>query len=405
MVTGERSGFLMTVQRADVVVVGGGVIGSAAAWRLALRGLDVVLLERFGPGHARGASHGASRIFRVSYPDQVHIGLAQEAFTLWRELEDVTWTSLLTVTGGVEHGDHPYLDELADALAHAGVAREWLSPAEATSRWPGLRFDARVLFHPGSGRLHANRSVTALQEAAAKEGAIVRHHARVTALTVRGDADVEIVLGPDDGPPGPGGAARAALPDRYRARRVVVAAGAWTGALLGGLVPLPPLRVTQEQPAHFAPRQADAHASDGWPDQWPSFGHLLAPGSDEGIAYRGGVYGLATPGEGVKIGFHGTGPVVDPDRRDFQPEAGQLAALRDYVARWVPGADPDDLVPISCTYTSTPDSAFVLDRHGPVVVAAGFSGHGFKFAPALGRLLADLAVDGHRPDPRFSSRR
>ncbi|EFC82662.1 FAD-dependent oxidoreductase [Parafrankia sp. EUN1f] len=417
----------MTVRDVDVVVVGGGVIGSAAAWQLALRGLDVVLLERFGPGHVRGASHGASRIFRVSYPDEVHIRLAQEALELWRELEDITWSALLTITGGVEHGDHPYLDELADGLARAGVAREWLSPAEAADRWPGLRFDARVLFHPGSGRLHADRSVAALQAAAVKQGALVRHHARVTAVTVRGDADVEIVLDAAGASSGLATAAADGLVDRYRARRVVIAAGAWTQALLGGLLPLPPLRVTQEQPAYFAPRRSASGAGgtggaggagrlgsaspagggwhEEWPGDWPTFGHLLAPGSDDGLAYNGGVYGLATPGEGVKIGFHRVGPVVDPEHRDFRPEPEQLDALRRYVAAWVPGADPDDLVPISCTYTSTPDSVFVLDRHGPLVVAAGFSGHGFKFAPAVGRILADLAVDGRPTDPRFSSRR
>ena len=101
----------------DVVVVGGGAMGSAAAWQLARRGLEVVLLERFGPGHRHGASHGASRIFRTSYADLVHIRLAQEAEAGWRELERATGTELLAVTGGVDHGLHPHLDELAAGLA------------------------------------------------------------------------------------------------------------------------------------------------------------------------------------------------------------------------------------------------------------------------------------------------
>ena len=105
----------------DVVVVGGGAMGSAAAWQLARRGVQVALLEQHEAGHANGASHGASRIFRLSYPDPVHIGLAREARRLWRELEDVTGESLLTITGGVEHGGHPFLQDLAAGLTAAGI--------------------------------------------------------------------------------------------------------------------------------------------------------------------------------------------------------------------------------------------------------------------------------------------
>jgi sarcosine oxidase len=365
----------------DVAVVGGGAMGSAAAWQLARRGVDVVLLEQFSPRHKNGASHGASRIFRVSYPDRVYIDLAREAQVQWRELEDLTGAQLLTVTGGVAHGTNPLLGDLADALAAAGVASSWLTPEAAAERWPGIRFDTRVLFHPEQGRLHADDAVAALQESAGKHGAAVHHDTPVISIKVRGEDDVEVDTGDVV----------------YRARRVVVGAGAWTEKLLGGNVPLPTLTVTQEQPAHFAPLVAE--------EDWPSFGHVFAPDSVDAAHFYGGIYGLATPGEGIKIGFHGVGPVVDPDRRTFQPEPGQLAALQEYARRWVPGVDADRLEPISCTYTTTPDSHFVLDRHGPVVVAAGFSGHGFKFVPAIGRVLADLALDGTRPDQRFALQR
>jgi sarcosine oxidase len=114
---------------------------------------------------------------------------------------------------------------------------------------------------------------------------------------------------------------------------------------------------------------------------------------------------MLTPGEGIKIGFHHAGPPCDPDERDFAPEPGHLAALLDYVRDWVPGVDTEDWTPISCTYTSTPNEDFVLDTVDDLVVAAGFSGHGFKFAPLVGRLLADLALDGARPPDRFALRR
>ncbi|WNV88316.1 FAD-dependent oxidoreductase [Umezawaea sp. Da 62-37] len=364
----------MPAVEVDVVVVGGGAMGSAAAWQLARRGVDVLLLERFERGHTRGASHGASRIFRVSYAEPVYIGLAHEALAWWRELESDSGRDLLALTGGVAHGRTSRLDGLFEALRAAGNPGRWLDPAEAVERWPGLRFDGKVFFHPVAGRLHADDSVSALQAAAAGLGATVRHDTPVSEIVVRGDNRVEV---------------RTAT-GTYRARRVVVAAGAWAAKLLDGLVPLPALRVTQEQPAHFRAPGGEAG--------WPSFTHDL----EERDLYPSGVYGLATPGEGIKVGFHGTGPVVDPDRRDFRPEPAQLLALRRYAREWLPGVDPDDFTPISCTYTTTESSDFVLDRVGPVVVAAGFSGHGFKFTPAIGRVLADLVLTGDRPDARFA---
>ncbi|GAB6897599.1 FAD-dependent oxidoreductase [Kineosporia succinea] len=356
---------------ADVIVVGGGAMGSAAAWQLAGRGVDVLLIERFEPGHTRGASHGASRIFRLSYPDAPHIALAREARELWRDLEKASGTSLLTVTGGVDHGSPVFLGRLHAGLAEAGVESHWVDAGEAGRRWPGLRVEGRALFHPDSGRLHADRAVAALQAQAARQGSVVLHHTRVVKIEVLGDDAVAVSTEQDSRP--------------LRARRVVVAVGAWTDQLLGGLVPLPRLRVTQEQPAHFQPFEEG--------QDWPSFGHFAA-----GLP----AYGLATPGEGVKVGLHAAGPRIDPERRDFRPRPELSAALERYVRDWLPGLDPDTAQTVTCTYTSTPDEVFVLDRSGPVVVAAGFSGTGFKFVPAIGRILADLATDGPRPDPLFS---
>lgn len=359
-------------EHVDHVVVGGGVMGSAAAWQLARRGRDVVLLERFGPGHAHGASHGSTRIYRTTYAEAEYLDLAQEALGLWRRLEDEAGVPLLDVTGGVSHAapgtaSAARTRAVAAAFTARGVPHAWLDPHEAAARWPGLRFEGRVLHETTTaGRLHADRSVAALQAAAAAHGAEVRHRTPVRHL--------ERV---------PGGVRVVTERGEVVARRVVVAVGAWSAGLLvdvlGGhaAAPLPPLVVTQEQPAHFAIRNPG-------PDAWPSFTH------DPGPGWPSGVYGLAGP-EGVKVGFHGVGPVTDPDRRTYRPEPHQLARLRDYVRTWLPGLDPDADEPVSCTYTTTPDHDFVLDRRGPVVVAAGFSGHGFKFAPALGRVLADLA--------------
>ena len=363
----------------DTIVVGGGAMGSAAAWQLARRGRDVVLLERFSAGHTNGASHGESRNFNVAYAEPTYVDLLVEALPLWRELEAESGTDILELTGIANHGANPHFDEVHTALGGAGIPAEFLSVDDASERWPGIRFDSRVLFNAEAGRLNANRAVAALQSSAAAHGATVLHEARATRLDVLGDDLVRVTV-------------EVAGDERiFTARRAIVTVGAWTSTLLDGVIRTPKLVVTQEQPAHFAIRDASI--------VWPGFNHAPGAGADYDYWYSG-IYGMFTPGEGIKAGWHGVGPVVDPDARDFLAEPVQLAALQRYAREWLPGVDADDLVPISCTYTTSPDSNFVIDRVGPVVVGAGFSGHGFKFTPAIGRVLADLA-DGVGTAPRI----
>jgi sarcosine oxidase len=350
------------------VVVGGGVVGSAAAWALARRGVEVLLLEQYGPGHRLGSSHGSARIFRLAYAEPEYVALARAALPRWRELEATTGRRLLELTGGVDHGDADVLAALRRALAAAGEPAELVDAAEVARRWPGLRVDGAALVQPTAGRLHADDAVRGFQEAARSAGAEVRHGVPVQAVEVAGDA-VRVHLG--------AGA--------LTARHAVVAAGGWAAALLGGILPLPRLRVTEEQPVHFAPAEPG--------QSWPSFIHHR-PGP--------AVYGLGSV-DGVKVGFHGAGREVDPARRAAGAvDEASLRAMRDYARRWLPGVDAERAEPSPCLYTLTDDHDFVVDRRGPLTVAAGFSGHGFKFAPAVGELLADL-VAGVRPAPdRFA---
>lgn len=370
----------MVTTRVDTLVIGGGAMGSAAAWQIARRGRDVALLERFAPGHSNGASHGASRNFNLSYDEPHYLALLAEALPLWRELEAESGTQLLDQVGIVNHGPTTRFESVHGALSAAGFTAELLGTEAAAERWPGIRFDTRVLFTPQAGRLNADAAVRALQQAATRHGARVLHNTRAVHLEVSGTDRVFV----------------ATDIDTFEARRVVVTLGAWTESFLGTTVPLPRLVVTQEQPAHFA-RLDESHA-------WPGFNHSAEPGSAVYDFWPSHVYGMYTPGEGIKAGWHGVGPVVDPDRRSFTSEPQQLQALRRYVREWLPGADPDVFTEISCTYTTTPDSNFVLDRRGPIIVGAGFSGHGFKFTPAVGLVLADLA-DGVSAPPFFALQR
>jgi sarcosine oxidase len=351
----------------DVIVIGGGAMGSAAALALTRAGREVLLLERFWPGHDRGGSHGATRIFRLVYDEPDYVSLAKRALELWRGLESESGARLLTTTGAIDHGQPSWTERTA-LLDSQDVPFEILNPAAARERWPGMAFDTQVLHQPDGGRLHADAAVNTLQRLAILGGARIHFGQMVTGIAVTGDS-VEVRIGDEV----------------LAARQVVVAAGPWAPSLLRGIIDLPPLTVTQEQPAHFA-----VHADL----DWPSFVHWR-PGVPDS-------YGLFAPGEGVKVGFHGTGPEVDPDRRDFTAREDGLHALSEYVKRWLPGADPDTLEPVSCLYDNTANDDFVIDRVGPVTVATGFSGHGFKFVPAIGELLAGLATGTGTVPTRFT---
>jgi sarcosine oxidase len=370
------------VETVETVVIGGGAMGSATAWQLARRGHSVTLLERFQPGHVQGASHGASRNFNTAYSDPVYVSMLAESLRLWRDLEAETSARLLEQVGIVNHGPNPAFDQVAAALSGAGLGAEFLRPEAAGERWAGIRFDGRVLHTPDAGRLHADASVTALQAAAAAAGAEIRHGTPARRVEVLDDQHVRVTtdMGAID------------------ARAVVVTVGAWTQKLLTGVLPVPRLVVTQEQPAHFALLDRSGDAATRAAAVWPGFNHAYDPGDSRYDYWYSPVYGMYTPGQGVKAGWHGVGPVMDPDARTFTADPVQLAALQRYVRDWLPGADPDAAAPISCTYTTTVDEDFVLDRVGPVTVGAGFSGHGFKFTPAVGRILADLAT-GTSPAP------
>lgn len=351
--------------RYDVIVVGGGAMGSAAAWQLAGRGKSVLVLERFPAGHSFGASHGGVRIFRYGYSDPTYVRMVQAALPLWRELEAETGETLLEITCALDHGPTPDIDELAAAYRACGVPHERLTPEAATERWPGMRFDSVVLAQPDAGRTRAADTVAALHRAATVHGAEFRCETAV--ISIEPSDDGAKVLTEDA---------------EFEAPVVVVAVGAWSQKLLSPLgIPLPPLKITEEQITHFAPQQEQPGGN-----LWPSFMH------------RGPRiwYGLETPGEGIKLGEHHAGPVLadpEPDQRSFAIDATARERIRRYAERWLPGVDPEPVNEATCLYTTTPTEDFVIDRFGSVVVAAGFSGHGFKFTPLIGFRLANLAQD------------
>lgn len=347
------------MRRCDVIVVGAGVVGSAVAWELSRQGKHVVTLERFEYLHGRGSSHGATRVFRLADRDPALVAMARDALPLWRELEDDAGIEVLATTGAVDHGEVDELRLVAAAMDSAGVRYEVVQAEEAAARWPGIRFEGPAVYQPDGGRLLAEAALKAFTSAAAAHGAEVYYQQPVHDLVFEDDDNVVAVTDFEE----------------YTAPVAVVACGSWAGHVLTAPGPIPslPLTVTQEQYFHFLPRRDEGN--------WPSFVHYGSPV----------VYGLETPDEGVKVAEHATGHVVDPDDRDGEIDAAGEERVVRYVEQWLPGLETWATTATTCLYATAPDERFVVERHGSLVVAAGFSGHGFKHAPALAKQITALS--------------
>jgi sarcosine oxidase len=360
------------VERVEYLVIGGGIAGISTAWWLAREGRDVTLLEQFLPGHDRGSSHGSVRIFRYVYPAADYIRLAQEALPLWRLAEEESGETLVELTGGIDFGDDDALHQLTAALDDEEVEYELLEPAAAAGRFPGFRFERPVLFQPSGGRCYADRALQALY------GLALDHNAHLSfeeeAMLVESNRGRAVVTSSGT---------------EYEADVCIVAAGAWVERLAGPHFTLPRLAVTREQPAYFAPRDPSL--------SWPSFIRHGARGSSAS-------YGLLSPGEGLKVGIHMSGTVADPTVPTTESDPRALAELQAVAVGLLPGVDPLPVKVERCLYTTTPNEDFIIERSGPIIIASPCSGHGFKFGPAIGRMVAEFAMGRSEPPARFRLR-
>ena len=350
---------------ADIVVVGAGIVGVATARALAGYAGSVLLLERFELGHARGSSHGTSRIFRLNYPDERFVRLATAADAAWRELETERGERLIERVGSLDLG--PVAAETRRALAACGVRCETLSAEEVSARWP-LRLDPgeTAVFQPDGGITRADRAHAALLAEAVEGGVDVRDRTPVHELELgRGSVHLTLESG------------------QLTARAVVVTAGAWSPELLAAPGVELPVVPTRETVVYLDLPQAATLPPV------IDYGSLPSPG-EGGISRVGqAAYALAAPGTGLKAGLHHSGPVTAPD-----DDPGPDERLAAWAAGWAASRYRDVgevLGSETCLYTNTADEEFVLERHGRVVVGSACSGHGFKFAPIVGRTLAALA--------------
>ncbi len=355
-----------------MVIVGVGLMGAASSWACARAGLSVVTVEQFPLGHVHGSSHGSARIVRRAYADALYARLTGSAFELWRELEVSAGVTLLRLLGGLDHGEPARVRAVIDNLSDAGVPHEVLPVVEAEQRWPGMRFEGDVVFHPQAGTVDAGAAVRAFVREAQGHGAEVRTGTAVRAIRDNGS----------------GALIHLADGSTLAARHVVVAAGGWLPSLLDGRVPLPQLTVSRQDVCHFPRRDLSQLP-------WPSVIHTGAKGDVYHLA--GGRDGGA--GDGRKIGEHDRRRPAQPDGDDHAIDPISRARLVEYVQRWLPGLVPEPFAESTCLYTTTPTEDFLLERHGPLVVCSPCSGHGAKFAPLVGEWVRRLITgDGNVPD-------
>ena len=365
----------------DAIVAGLGGMGSAAAYHLAGRGKRVLGLERHTPAHDRGSSHGQSRIIRQAYlEDPAYVPLLLRAYELWEQLERETGEDLMTLTGGLMIGP-PESRTFTGSKATAdeyGLPYEVFDASELKRRYPMFEptEGTIALFEEKAGFVRPEASVKAHLNRAVSMGADLRFGEEILSWE-----------------PTASGVRVETASDFHEAERLVVTAGAWAPKLLADLGL--PLEVTRQILVWLDPVEG---VEPFLSDRFPVF--IWEP--EDGNAF----YSIPAhdgPEGGVKVAFfRADGTPADPETIDREVHDDEVDFIRGYLAKYVPALNGELLYAKTCMYTNTPDEHFVISTHPEypqVAIAAGFSGHGFKFCGVVGEILADLATEGETDHP------
>ena len=356
----------------DAIVIGVGGMGSAAVYHLARRGLQVLGLEKHTIPHEMGSSHGYSRMIRYTLQEHPsYVPLVRRSYELWHEMEETAGEELMVTTGSIRAGapNSPFFLNAQEACDLHSIPYEILTASEVNKRFPGYRFPEEIssVYQADGGFLLPERCILTHVQAAERAGADVHSQETVLDWGVRGDG---VQVRTDR--------------DTYTAARLVVTAGPWAANLVPELAAyaVPERQVM----GWFQPKRPELYAAEAF----PVFGVF----TEEGRYY--GFPSHAVPG--FKIGrAHHLLQKVDPDAIDREVHPEDEDILRQVVNRYFPLAAGKLLDGKTCMYTNTPDEHFMigtLDGQPQVSVAAGFSGHGFKFASVIGEIMADLAQNG-----------
>ena len=359
----------------DAIVIGVGGMGSAAVYHLASRGVRALGIERYDIPNEMGSSHGVTRMIRLSIQEgPSYVPLVRRAYELWRQLEKVAGERLLFTTGSIRagiEGNHMFEGAKEACDAH-NIPYEVLTGPEANQRFPGYQLpeEALAIYQPDGGFLLSERCIVAHVAAALDLGAEVHGREQVLGWEPKGDG-VEVRT--DRG--------------AYTAQNLIVCSGAWTAKLLPRLAEF--AKPERQVLAWFQPERPELFR----PDTFPVFGVVV----DEGRFYGFPSFGIP----GFKVGrTHHLDQQVDPDDMDRESHLEDEKVLRDFTRRYFPQAAGPTLGLKTCLFTNSPDGHFILDvlpGLPQVSVAAGFSGHGFKYCSVVGEIMADLAQHGDTP--------
>ncbi len=364
----------------DVIVLGVGGMGSAACYALAERGVRVLGLEQFDIPHAYGSSHGETRIIRLAYAEGAfYVPLLRRAYERWQRLEHDFGEQLLHITGGLDIGaaDSALIRGSRASCREHDLSHELLTATEAMARFPALQLPPHFVanFQAEGGFLRSERCIVAHVTRAQALGAEIRAREAVLSWEARGDSvHVQTTKG------------------EYAAGRLVVTAGGWAGQLLPELATL--AQPERQCLGWFQPLDLPLFM----PERLPVW--LLWGEGDEGNWYGFPVHGIP----GFKLGkFRHLGEPMDLTTSDREPNEARVpnaadeALLRRFTERYFPRAAGPTMALKVCFFTNTPDEHFIIDahpQHESVIIAAGFSGHGYKFCSVVGEILAELALDG-----------
>jgi sarcosine oxidase len=365
----------------DVIVIGIGSMGSSTAFHLADRGYRVLGLEQFNIGHEFGSAHGVNRIIRLAYAeDPAYVPLLRRAYELWRRLEDLSGERLLIITGGIDAGpeDGTIVQGSLRSCREHGLKHEELTSKELRHRFPGFRLPEKMaaVYQPDGGFVLSDRAVIAYVTSAQMRGAEVHGREAVRHWEINRN---RVVVQTDKG--------------SYTASKLVITAGAWAAKLVP-VLRRRRLAVPERQVQIWTqPRRPELYL----PDAFPVFNMEAREGNEMNRYYGFPSYGIP----GFKLGkYHHMGEHVDPDRMDRECHPQDESVLREAIRRYFPDADGPMMAMKTCLFTNSRDEHFVLDVHPDfpqVSIAAGFSGHGFKFVSVVGEIMADLAMMGHSP--------
>ena len=360
--------------RYDVAIIGLGAMGSAVSWRLASLGARIAAFDGLAPPHTMGSSHGRTRIIREAYYEHpLYVPLVRRAYDLWTELERETGKQLWIRTGGLMVGSEsgPLVrGALQSALAH-NIEHELLDAAELTRRFPAYvtRRGSVAVLEKRAGMLFPERCIAAQIERARASGAELHLNEEVEQCIISS-----------------GGITLRSGRGSYAADRVVIAAGPWLPRLLSGMGTRLPLEIERQLSHWFQPEDPGDR----------KFGADRCPVALWEMP-DGDVFAtLPDQGDGVKCGMHHAGASTSPEAVNRVVTQGENAVARELLETMMPGAGGRLLDARVCLYTNTPDRHFIIDwlEGGRVLVVSPCSGHGFKFASAIGEIAAQLVTDG-----------